>query len=123
MAAEGTTRSFSERQEAAVANLLGGERTPNSGGGKFRKGDVIVKDANLLVECKTCMSDKSSFSIKKDWIDKNKLEAFENRLENHCLCFNFGPSSKNYFVIDEKLMNVLCGELKEYYSDIDEINI
>ena len=35
---------------------------------------------SLLIECKTCMTDKDSFSIKKDWIIKNREEKFiQNR--------------------------------------------
>lgn len=121
MAKEGTTRYYSELQEEKVAKLLNGTRNANSGGGKFKKGDVTVKNANLLVECKTSMSDKSSFSVKKEWLDKNKKESFENRFENSCLCFNFGPESPNYFVINEKLMKFLCNQLEEFYDDMEDV--
>lgn len=107
------TRDFSSRQESKIAKLLGGQVNPNSGAGKWRKGDVQIPSASLLVECKTCMTDKSSFSIKSDWIKKNKEEAFSNRLYNSCIAFNFGPDKPNYFVIDEKLMNFLVEKLSE----------
>lgn len=66
-----------------------------------------------MIECKTCMTEKNSFSIKKEWIEKNKLESFENRLDNSCICFNFGPDTNNYYVISEKLMKFLCEKLIE----------
>lgn len=108
-----STRYFSSQQEKAVAELLEGYANSSSGSGMFSKGDVIVKDASLLVECKTCVAPKESFSIKKDWINKNKEEAFAMRLDNHCVAFNFGPDTSNYFVIDEKLMSFLVDKLKE----------
>lgn len=110
-----STREFSSIQENKVAKLLGGQVNPNSGAGKWRKGDVIIPEV-LLVECKTCMTDKSSFSIKSEWITKNKEEAFSNRLYNSCIAFNFGPDKPNYFVIDEKLMKFLVEKLIEENS-------
>ena len=108
-----STRSASNAQEKAIAKLLNGQVNPNSGAGKWRKGDVQVPEASLLIECKTCMTEKSSFSIKKEWIEKNINEAHSNRLFNSCVAFNFGPEEKNYFVIDEKLMKFLVEKLIE----------
>ena len=62
------------------------------------------------------MSEKSSMSIKKEWIDKNREEAFENRLFNTCVCFNFGPEAENFYVIDSKLMKFLVEKLEEENS-------
>lgn len=111
------TRFYSHNQELAVCNLLGGRLTSNSGASAFDCGDVIVEDSQLLIECKTTTSEKSSFSIKEDWIKKNKEEAFSKRFENSALAFNFGPNKPNYFVIDEKLMAFLCEKLEEEYSE------
>lgn len=108
-----STRYFSSQQEDETAHSLKGMRTANSGAGKWTKGDVINKDASLLIECKTVTSDKNSFSIKKEWIEKNKKEARENRLDNNCIAFNFGPNQPNYFVIDLKLMRFLVEKLAE----------
>lgn len=112
-----STRYFSSKQEQYVAKLLGGQNNSSSGSGHFRKGDVIQKDASLLIECKTTMEEKQSFSIKKEWIDKNKEEAFAMRLDNTCVVFNFGPDKENYFVINEKLMKFLVEKLKEDYDN------
>lgn len=86
-----STREFSDKHEKSICKLLDAYQVANSGAGKFTKGDVIQKEASLLVECKTVMAPKDSVSIKKDWIIKNKEEAFENRLDNSCIAFNFAP--------------------------------
>ena len=111
-----STREFSSKQENKVAKLLGGQVNPNSGAGKWHKGDVTIPDASLLIECKTCMQEKSSFSVKREWIKKNKEESFSNQLYNSCIAFNFGPDTSNYFVIDEKLMKFLVEKLIEENS-------
>ena len=108
-----STRYFSDLQEKSVCKCINATQQPSSGSGHFRKGDVIQEKASMLVECKTCVSDKDSFSIKKEWISKNKEEAFTQRMSNHCIAFNFGPKQPNYFVIDEKLMKLLTEKLEE----------
>ena len=108
-----STRYYSEKQEKYVANLLNGLLTSNSGAGLFKKGDIIQKNASLLIECKTCVSDKESFSIKKEWLDKNNNEKKLMHLDNDCLCFNFGPDTSNYFIINESLMRFLVDKLEE----------
>ena len=53
-----STRYYSSTQEQEVAKFLGGQVNSNSGAGLFNKGDVVVKDASLLIECKTCKTEK-----------------------------------------------------------------
>ena len=108
-----STRYYSDKHEKSVCKALNAYQQSNSGAGKFRKGDVYNSKASLLIECKTCMTDKSSFSIKQDWILKNKDEAFSQRLSNSCVAFNFGPDKPNYYCIDEKLMKSLVEKLEE----------
>ena len=110
------TRFYSKMQEEYVSALLKARTQPNSGAGLFRKGDVINYEASLLVECKTPTSEKDSFSIKKDWIVKNKEEAFTQRVFDGCIAFAFEPGGKNFFVIDEKLMKFLVDKLEEEYK-------
>jgi len=108
------TREASSIQEKRVANKLDGYVTPNSGAGYFKKGDIQIPDAGLLVECKTCVSPKKSFSIKKEWLDKNKQELFSSGLSNSVIAFNFDYENKqDYYVIDDKLMKFLVDKLKE----------
>jgi hypothetical protein len=113
MAKEGTTRYYSDIQEKSVCKLLGSQQTSNSGAGHFRKGDCVHRNASLLIECKTVVTDKESVSIKKEWFKKNKEEAFTQRLSNGTVAFNFGPNQPNYFIIDEKMMKFLVEKLEE----------
>lgn len=108
-----STRAYSTKHEESVCRAIGGYRQPQSGGGKFRKGDVIAKDSSLLVECKCSMSPKESFSIKKEWLEKNREEMWTQRLSNNALCFTFEPNGQNYYVIDERLMKYLVEKLRE----------
>ena len=64
------TRWYSNKQEQKVAKTIGGKQTANSGATKWSKGDVRTDD--FLIECKTCEKEKKSFSIKKEWLEKNK---------------------------------------------------
>lgn len=107
------TRYYSKRQEDRVAEMLGGNATSNSGAYHFDKGDVVVKEASLLIECKTSMKDKSSFSIKEDWLTKNQQELFGSRLSHSCVAINFGPDKPNYFLINEGLMGYLVDSLRK----------
>ena len=108
-----STRYYSDLHEKAVCKVTNSQQQANSGAALFRKGDCVNKQASLLIECKTCTDDKLSFSIKKDWILKNKEEMFSQRLSNSCIAFNFGPGQENFFVIDEKLMKFLIENLEK----------
>ena len=107
------TRYYSNKQEQSVCKALGGIQTSNSGAAKFSAGDVIVKDASMLIECKCSMTEKQSISLKKEWFIKNKEEAFVTRLTNNCVCVNFGPDTDNIYCINEKLMRFLVEKLSD----------
>lgn len=109
---EHPTRYYSDMQEESVSKELGGRKQSNSGAGKFAKGDVVVPDAGLLIECKTPTSDKDSFSVKKDWFIKNKNESFSMRMPNNAVAITFGPGQENYYIINTKLMKYLVECLK-----------
>lgn len=94
------TRFYSNKQEKAVAKAVGGKQTANSGATAFQKGDVTTDE--WLIECKTATTAKSSFSIKKEWLEKNKEEAFAVGKSHNALCFDFGDNGTRYYVIDEK---------------------
>lgn len=99
------TRFYSNKQEKKVAKAVGGSKVANSGATAFNKGDVTTD--LFLLECKTCVDNKKSFSIKKEWLDKNKEEQFAMGKDYSALVFNFGPDSDNYYIIDEKLFKTL----------------
>lgn len=105
-----STRYYSDIQEKSVCKALNAYQTPNSGASKFRKGDVFTN--SFLIECKTVMTDKDSISIKKDWIIKNKEEAFTQRKANQAIAFNFGPDQPNYYIINERLMAYLVDKVE-----------
>ena len=108
-----STRYFSDLHEKSVCKALQAQQQSNSGAGLFQKGDVVQKEASMLIECKTTMTEKQSVSIKKEWLEKNEKEKQEINLDNSCLCFNFGPNTDNYYVISEKLMKFLIEKLEE----------
>ena len=97
-----STRYYSDLQENYIAKKFGGRKISNSGAGLFNKGDVVIDDASMVIECKTSTEEKKSFSVKEEWLEKQKKEAFENRIDNTALAFNFGPNKSNYFVISQK---------------------
>lgn len=105
------TRFYSNRQEKNIAKAVDGKRTPNSGATKFVKGDIYT-DA-WLIEAKTATTEKQSFAIKRDWLDKNKEEAFAMGKPYNALCFDFGDNGKRYYVIDEKTFKQLLDYTKE----------
>ena len=111
-----STRFYSDAHEKSICKALGGKQNSNSGAGHFAKGDVVVDEASLLIEAKCCMSPKSSVSIKKEWIEKNKQEAFMTRRDNQVVCINFEPDGNNYYLIDEKMMKFLVEKLIEENS-------
>lgn len=112
--ADKPTKYYSQLQEHYLAKKLNGTLTPASGASKFSKGDIKIKNASLLVECKTTTTEKTSFSIKKEWLEKIKEEAKIQQLENSVLAFSFTPEgTENYFVISEKLMCYLINKLEE----------
>lgn len=110
-----SNRFYSNHQEKKVAKAVGGKQVSNSGATAFNKGDVTTD--SMLLECKTCMENKKSFSIKKEWLEKNKEEAFEMGKSYSALVFNFGPDTDNYYVIDEKLFK----ELLDYIEKENEV--
>lgn len=101
------TRFYSNRQEKAVAKVLNGKKVANSGATAFSKGDVTTD--NWLIECKTTTTEKKSFSVKKDWLEKNKEEAFAMGKEYNALVFDFGGGQR-YYILDEQTFKELKGE-------------
>ena len=95
-----TTRDYSDKQENHIAKVTGGKVQSNSGGTKFGGGDVHTD--KFLIEAKTSMSVKQSFSIKKDWLNKLKEQTFEQGKECGVLAFQFEPCGKNYYVLNEQ---------------------
>ena len=106
------TRKYSKNQESRVAKNLKGKRQANSGATPFFKGDVVTE--HFCIECKTSMTEKKSTSIKRDWVDKLKEEAFAMGKPYWAVAFNFGglDNPENFYVIDEKLFLRLINYLE-----------
>lgn len=98
------TRFYSSRQERAVAKVVSGKKTANSGATPFSKGDVVTE--LFLLECKTKTSPSNSMTVKKEWIDKNAEEAFAMNRPYSAVVLDFGDGT-NYYLIDEKLFKRL----------------
>lgn len=98
-----STRFFSKQQENKVAEIINGRTTPNSGATKYQKGDVSSSgEESWLLECKTCMTPKQSFSIRKQWLEDIREEALQAGKMNYAVVFNFGPKQENYYILSEK---------------------
>jgi hypothetical protein len=93
------TRFYSSKQEKRIAKAVNGQRVVNSGATAFSKGDVRTDD--WLFAAKTKTSESQSFSIKKEWLLKNKEEMFAMGKSYNALVFDFGDGN-NYYVLDEK---------------------
>ena len=96
-----STRYYSDKQEKRTAKNLNATVQTSSGSSAFLKGDVVSD--TCLIECKTSMSEKKSFSIKKEWLDKIEEHCFEMRKRYPILAFDFGDG-ENYYVLNEKVM-------------------
>ena len=103
-------KDYSESQERDIARLLGGSVQSNSGGTRFGGGDVLTK--YFLVEAKTPTKEQTSFSIKREWIDKMNEQAFEQGRLASSLAFRFDPEGEDYFVINSRMMKLLV----EYFE-------
>lgn len=104
------TRFYSNRQEKKVAKAVRGKQTSNSGATDFHKGDITTD--LFLLECKTKTTASKSFTIKKEWLEKNKEEAFEMGKPYSALVIDFGDG-ENHYLINEKLFIKLLKSLEE----------
>ena len=100
------TRFYSTQQENKVAKAVSGKRQANSGASTWQKGDV--QNQKFLIECKTTVQPKKSFSIKQEWLEKIAEEAIGMRKEGYALCFEFNHADNmRYYVISERLFQLL----------------
>lgn len=109
-----STRYYSSKQEKKVAKAVGGKQTANSGATAFSKGDV--RNDLFLIECKTHTEARQQFTIKKDWIDKNREEAFQMGKRYSALAIDFGDGEQHY-LIDQRLFLELLEHLREVNNE------
>lgn len=108
-----STRFFSKNQEDKVASIINGKTVANSGARPYSKGDVSTPghdENSFLIECKTSTTNKQSFSIKKQWLETIKEEAFQAGKMNYALAFSFGPNQENYYILSEQKFRELFKE-------------
>ena len=98
------TRFYSNKQEKKVAKAVGGKVVPNSGAIRFGAGDVKTK--SILLECKTVTKPQKTFTVKKEWIDKNQEEAFAMGKIYSAVAIDFGDGEQHY-IISQKLFDKL----------------
>ena len=107
-----STRYFSSQQEKKIAKTVGGRLQPNSGATLFKKGDIQTD--KWLYEAKTCMKEQQQFTIKKEWLDKLKQEAFGMKKEFFALVFNFGTKNgENFYILNERIFKQVLDLLEE----------
>lgn len=104
------TRFYSNKQEKRVAKELGGKKVANSGATRFNKGDVTTD--TWLIECKTKTKPSDSITIRKEWLEKNKEEAFAMNKSYSALSIDFGDGI-NYYILDSRLFLSFVELLKE----------
>lgn len=116
---EFSKKEASNLQEKQVAALVNGNIQIGSGGTSHGGGDVLTK--KWFFECKTVITDKNSYGVKKSVIDKMKEQMFEQKRDYSALVFRFSPESKDYFVIDSDtfIYMMKCTD----YCDKNEINV
>lgn len=107
-----STREVSTNQEKAISKVLGAKRTANSGATKYDKGDLVIGQ-DWLIEAKTCMQPKSSFSIKKQWLDKLREEQFATNKMYSALCFDYGDNKNRYYIVNENTFKLMIEQLKD----------
>lgn len=108
------TRFYSKQQENRIAKSIGGKRVANSGATAFHKGDVT--NDLFLIEAKTHTEFRENFTVKHDWIDKNREEAFQMGKRYSALAIDFGDGEQHY-IIDQRLFLELLEHLREVNKD------
>lgn len=107
-----STRDYSDKQEQEIARRMGGRVQSNSGGTKFGGGDVLTD--KFLIEAKTATKETKSFVIQKEWLEKAKEQAFQQRKQYSALAIRFDPDvNEDYYIIPQSLFWELLRHLEE----------
>lgn len=99
-----STRAKSSQQEKRIAKAIGGRQVVGSGSTPFLKGDVVA--GKLFIEAKTKMEPSKSISVKKEWLEKAKAQAFSTSKEDYALAISFGEA-KEYYLVEDNLFTDL----------------
>lgn len=123
---EYTKKEASLLQEKEVAKLVNGEVQIASGALSHGGGDVLTE--NWFLECKTVISKKDSYSVKKSILDKMYEQSFEQQKNYSSLAFRFSPEGEDYFVVNSetfkhmmKSVNLIDKYSNYFNEDIETI--
>lgn len=105
------TRFYSKLMESDVAKRLGGSVVSNSGAGLMYKGDVRTRQ--FLIECKTVTRPQEQITVRKEWMEKIRGEAFGQGKSYSAVAIRFDPTGRNYYLISENLMKYLIEKLED----------
>ena len=105
-----SNRYFSDKQEKIIAKAVGGKQTANSGATLWSKGDV--RTDKVLIEAKTVTKEQKTFTVKREWIDKNREEAFAMGKQYSAVAIDFGDGEQHY-IISQRLFNKLLETLED----------
>ena len=113
-----STRYKINIKEKRIAKALGGRQFIGSGSTPLLKGDVETGD--LFVESKTKMEPSKSISVKKQWIEKAKEQAYSQRKEDYTVAISFGDG-KDYYIIEDSLLEDLYKSREALRAVIDSL--
>jgi len=125
-----STKKFSNMQEKRIAKKLGGTTQPASGALPIAslKSDVKVtnsKDWKVLVSAKTSMVKnyqvgKRSFTLKKEWLEEVKHQAFEGGYDFGVVSISF-DNRKDFYIVEDVDFENMLKALKEYEEEINRL--
>ncbi len=105
-ASQGKAYWRSRKQEKQVAKSLSGRTVAQSGAGK-QKGDVRVS-GRVLIECKC--TEKKSFSITKEMLDKIEMAALNNAEVPAIVVEFLGPPARSVAVVPLWVLEQITGD-------------
>ena len=107
-----STRYKSNLQERRIASHFaeyGGKQVIGSGSTPFLKGDVITED--FFIECKTKKEESTQITVKKEWLEKAREQAYQMRKPDYILALSFGDV-KDYYMVTPQLFHDLYEKAK-----------
>lgn len=125
-----STKKFSNMQEKRIAKKLGGKIQPASGALPIAslKSDVKVTNSEnwkVLVSAKTSMvknyqAGKRSFTLKKEWLEEVKHQAFEGGYDFGVVSISF-DNRKDFYIVEDVDFENMLKALKEYEEEINSL--
>ena len=117
-------------QEKRIAKKLGGKTQPASGALPIAslKSDVKVnnsEDWKVLISAKTSMVKnhqvgKRSFTLKKEWLEEVKHQAFEGGYDFGVVSISF-DNRKDFYIVEDVDFENMLKALKEYEEEINSL--